>query len=261
MRRLFFLVLFLCCIVNIASASECLTGYEPPVAAFYVKEADLAKMALSEADRAAVAGKLAAFQARESELRAALRDGNAEFVMMLSVAAPDRSRADDLAVRVIGIIRELYALDIDHALDMAAALGQENLRKARVKVHRHAGHCEWSPSVPVMRQTLSGQEREMIGLQEDEQKYLADFERREKYFASEKWLLRERLDRALVGSRETDRALAKSLLEEWVAMVRQQATNRLDRYFYADQVLFSPERMGKLQELYTKHKKGKAKGK
>jgi len=105
-----------------------------------------------------------------------------------------------------------------------------------------------------MRQVLSGREKAVIGLQGDEIKYLDDFDRRETYFSSEKMRVRARLDRAFTA-KAVERALLDSLVEEWSSLTRQQVINRLDRYFYAEQVIFSPGRMEKLRAFNAKHAK------
>ena len=64
--------------------------------------------------------------------------------------------------------------------------------------------------------------------------------------------VRAALDRAF-KAKAIERELLDSLVEEWARLARQQITNRLDRYFYADNVMFSTERMEKLRAFNAKH--------
>lgn len=235
-------------------ARECRMGYEPPTASFNVQLEDVQKADIDAAERAAVAEKMSAFQAKGARLRAEFRELSADMAMMLSGPAPDRSKVDQVAERMSEIISEILAADVAFSAEMEDLFRAGTFRKAK-KISRHRSiPCDDSIAVPRMRYVLSGKEKSVIGLQGDELKYLGDFDRRDAYFFSEKMRVRAALDRAF-KAKAIERELLDSLVEEWARLTRQQIINRLDRYFYADNVIFSTERMEKLRAFNAKHAK------
>jgi hypothetical protein len=246
----FAIVLF----ATLSLAAECPVGYEPVTAAFLAQADDVKRMELSASDKASTEEKSSVFRGKEEALHSEFRNKAAELTMMLSGDAPDRSKADVLAVRLVDIIKELNDLRVTYAFEMADLFKAGNLRKVSARLPRRDPRCDGSLAIPSMRRSLTGKEREIIGMTEDEMKYLKDFERREDYFRTEQEDMRSRLTRAL-RARDMDRTAIGLILEKLNASVHQQVTNRLDRFFYADQVLFSPERMAKLNTFDEKHKK------
>ena len=237
---------------TLSLAAECPVGYEPVTAAFLAQADDVKKMELSVSDRSLTEEKSAAFRSKEDALHAEFQNKAAELTMMLAEDSPDRSKADVLSARLVDIIKELNDLRVTYAMAMADLFKAGNLGKISPRPPHRDSRCDGSLAIPAMRRSLTGGEQEIIGMTEDEMKYLKDFERREAFFRTEQQDLRSRLNRAL-RSRDIDRAAIDSLLEKLNMSVRQQVTNRLDRYFYADHVLFSPERMAKLNAFYEKH--------
>ena len=241
-------------LITLSMAAECSVGYEPLTPAFLAQAEDVERMDLSGADKVMAANKSSEFQSGQKALQDEFRDKSAELALLLSEDSPDRSKADVLVARLVDVMKELGDLRVTYAVGMVDLFKAGNARKVRTRPPHRDARCDGAITVPVMRRTLTDQEKVIIGVTEDEEKYLKDFQRREAYFRTEQQELRSRLDRAL-RAKEIDQAMTHSLLEELAASVRQQATNRLDRYFYAEQVLFSPDRMAKLDAFHEKHKK------
>ena len=254
MKTIFWLGGFWILFAGVSFAGECPAGYEPVTAAYQVQADDIKKMELSDSSRTEALQKMEAFHGKETTLRTDFRDKAAEFAMMFVEGRSDRSKADALAVNLEDILKELNEAKVNYSLAMMDLLKSGNLRKVRVRPLRDIAHCDGPIAVPAMRRVLKGNEQQVIGITEDEAKYLKDFDRREAYFRSEDKRIRQALDRAL-RARDVDRLVLQTLLEALAMNTRQEVTNRLDRYFYAEQVLFSLERVDKLNAFDAKHKK------
>jgi Spy/CpxP family protein refolding chaperone len=253
MRELLFIGAWTVFMATVACA-DCPIGYHPAAVAFRVAEDDISRMELSVQDREAVQAKIVDLKSREDALRQEFRDKAAALATSLAARLPNRQEADAYSVRLEDILKELDELRVNYTLDMLETLKSGNLRHVRSRPVRQDSRCEGAVSFTSYRYALTSKAKELIGLTEDEGKYLKEFDAREAYFRVEQRDLGRKLD-SLLNAKDIDRAAVAATLEQLAVSVRERTTNRLDRYFYADKVLFSPDREERLVSYLEKQER------
>jgi hypothetical protein len=219
---------------------------------------------LSAAERGTVLSTWQEYGEKAASLYRDFEFQRAELLGKLSTYPVSREVVDAVALEMLATLDEIARMNTDwqRALSVNISVGHmSSLATARQKGRKHSkqmlcGILESRLQVPLLRFGLNGREKVLVAVTEEEQSYLDQFFKRNAILHDEYRSLVAQLDREL-SRREPENRKLENLLGLLSLNVRQDTTNAIDCYFYAEANIFTSERMGKLRKYWDKHKSKK----
>jgi hypothetical protein len=265
LKAIIFMTGVLCVIPAIVQAGDaCVPEYAPMSGKYLVNADEVTSLKLSASERGTVFSSWQEYGEKAAPLYQDFEFQRAELLGRLSAYPVSREVADTAAYEMLVTLDKIARMNTDwqRALSVNISVGHmSSLATARQKGRKHlkrklCGTQESRLQVPLLRFGLNGREKVLIALTEEEQSYLDQFSKRNAVLRDEYRSLVAQLDREL-SQREPESGKLENLLGLLSLNVRQDMTNALDCYFYAEANIFTPERMGQLRKYWDKHKKKK----
>ncbi|MBF0486465.1 MAG: hypothetical protein HQL16_08130 [Candidatus Omnitrophica bacterium] len=270
LARLFGLGCCIFCVLSLGCAlaaghdtsQSCQPGYYPFIKPYTLNFEESQKIGMSSHDFEVFSKAEQGLEDQSAALLKTYSESETTLNNILMLSRPSRKKAEDVTAEMERCLTEINRARADRALLIAESF----LPKAAstlVALHRSKKekdeNCfggrvvEERIHVPVDRYSLRENEKELLGLSEDEQKYLKDFFLRTERLRKEYLELRARLNQEF-SRPQPDRALIDGLLEQMALNIREDATNSLDSYFYREANIYTPLRIEKLLLFRKKHK-------
>jgi hypothetical protein len=239
----------------------CVPEYAPLSGKYLVSADDAALLKLSAAERGTILSTWQEYGEKVAPLYRDFELQRTELLGLLSSSPVNRAVVDAAASKILESLDEIARKNTDwqRAISVNISIGHmSSLATARLKSHKHEVRtvCATRESrlkVPLLRYDLNSGEKALIALTEDEQQYLDQFFKRNAMLRDEYRSLVAQLDREL-SRREPESRKLDNYLGLLALNARQDTTNAIDCYFYAEANIFTPERMGKLRKYWDKHK-------
>jgi hypothetical protein len=255
----------LCLIPSAAWAADvCIPEYQPMAGRYLISAEEAAPLKLSPAERGTVLSTWQEYGEKMLSLHRDFESRREELLGKLSVTPANREEADTLAAAMFAALEESARKGVDwqRALARNVSIGRmSSLAVAHQKGRSRVASFRCGPSasrvnIPLFRYDLNSNEKVLIGLTEEEQANLDQFVKINLRLRDGYRSLVLQLDQEL-SRREPESGKLETLLGLLALNNRQDMTNALDGYFYAEVNIFTPERMAKLRKHWDKHKRKK----
>jgi hypothetical protein len=252
----------LCAIPAIGRAADvCVPEYAPMSGIYLVNADEAASLKLTAAERGTILSTWQAYGEKVAPLYRDFELQRAELLGKLSAYPVSREVVDAVAAKMLESLAEIARMNTDwqRALSVNISVGHmSSLATVRQKGRQHSarnlcGIRESRLKVPLLRFNLNSREKVLITLTEEEQLYLDQFFKHNALLRDEYRSLVAQLDHE-ISRREPESRKLENLLGLLALNARQDATNAIDCYFYAEANIFTPERMGKLRKYWDKQR-------
>lgn len=262
LRAVIFTTGILCAISGrVWAAGVCVPEYAPLSGKYLVSADEAASLKLSAGERGTILTTWQEYGEKAGPLYRDFEFQRQELLGRLSSPVLSRQAVDATAIKMLTTLEEIARINTDwqRALSMNISVGHmSSLATAHRKAGRRGarntcGLNENRIKIPLLRYELNSSEKVLIGLTEEEQVYLGQFFKHNARLRDEYRSLTIQLDQE-VSRREPDNKRLETLLGLLALNVRQDTTNAIDCYFYAEANIFTVERMGKLRKYWDKHK-------
>ncbi len=263
-KVLFWAAMLLLSASAVQAADICKAQYEPFSGRFLASADEAQGVRLSESEQSTAQTAWKDYGEKADALFVEfqfLRDSVLEDLKALPVS---RNGIDAAMDKMLKTLDEQVRLNVDWQLfiDRNIPVGHRAfLERAHQKARRGqprllCGPREGRLKIPMLRYDLNDHGKALIGLTEEEGGYLQQFYKSNAILRAEYNSLSSQLDQEL-SRRQPDAGKIDMLLSQLALNTRQDTTNAIDCYFYAEANLFTPERMGKLKKDLDRRKKRK----